>query len=444
MKKVTGLLAAGFMALALGSCGNNESDGKIRVQNVSGGSADEQQAIQDCISKKTVVSLSGNGSILPGSTTDFLEDNGDFAQLTTSQSGIRVNGKAYTVSLEWAYDKTSTYYAESVEDERSHEIVYFNYPGKGGQTGEFSIKLNKITCGGASSSDTGIEYKANIVGATYFHKDVKIAELNKLKDLGDGNYGYEIVDYVTNPKNAYFTPNPENKGIEEKQYYYVNCAGKVIYAAPDGNWGLIADGDQIMEIYAGSALDIGPSKYPAMKDSYVKVVGNMSQYLGNVQIGFITQMKRASKTDLTAEPTMTYAPLTKDIVEQISREDGTHYQCVEGLNLSNSLRTITGTYVPGSLKDKDGKTATKANITNNRFTFDMDIGDGTTVTVAYDYHVDREGTVGVFDAVKSVIDSTAPITINGTLRFNGADTAPFNQVGGHWQLVPYLTEHIVK
>ena len=54
-----------------------------------------------------------------------------------------------------------------------------------------------------------------------------------------------------------------------------------------------------------SALNIDDSHYPAMKDKYVKVVGNLGQYTGNTQIGFVTRMLKMNKSEIT-EPTMNY------------------------------------------------------------------------------------------------------------------------------------------
>ena len=415
------------------------SDDKVR--NVSGGSADEQAAIQKAAALQIVL-LSGGTSMKIENVTDLQEDNGDYVKVTTQQV-TKVNGKNYTVKFEYISDDTSSYYREKASIDANHDSFYFNYPGKGGAEAPISVIMSKASCGEAVSTDTGLAWNCNVKAATYFHKDVKIAELNEVKKdfVKAGVDGYACVDYVTKPENAYYTPNPENVGLE-KQYYYVNCAGKMIYNAPDGNWGLIADGDQIMEVYAGSALDVLPSRYPQMNKGYVRVVGNMSQYLGNIQIGFVTDMKPATAADLDNEPTMNYAPITANDIFDIT--SGNHHkQCVSGLNLSNALKQVTGSFVPGSLLDKDGKATSTSSISAGaRFSFKVDIGNGTQLTVAYDYHTDREGNLGVFNAVKSFLESGSTKTIKGTLRFSGNDSMPFNQTGGEWQLVPFLADHV--
>lgn len=451
MKKITMLLATGLAAVAMAGCGGG-SDDKGTIKNISGGTADEQQAIQNA-AEMSIVLLSGGSGILPTDTIDLAEDNGDYIKVSTSQV-VRVNGAKYTVNFEWGSDSSNPYFASYSTLDATHGIFEINYPGKNGQDGTIDINLNKVSCGGASSTDTGLTYHCNVKKGTYYHKDVHISDLNKLKDIGGGQWGYDVVDYVTKPENAYYTPNPENEGLE-KQYFYVNIFGKMIYCAPDGNWGLLADGDKILEIYAGSALDISPTRYPAINGGYVKVVGNMSQHLGNIQTGFVTEIKKASLSDLEAEPTLTYESITKSMVQAITKGtdasgNPTHYQCLniggQDINLSNALKSFTGKYVEGSLLGNDGKETTVSSLKSGaRFSFLVNIGDDSTpcnVRVAYDYHTDKDGSVGVFNALKNFITSGAEKTIKGTLRFNGSDSNPFNQVGGEWQLVPFLADHV--
>ena len=319
MKKLTMLLATGVAIVALAGCNDNKDPEKTSIiKNISGGSADEQQAIKDA-AEKSIITLSGSTGILPTDETDLSEDNGDFVKVTTSQT-IKVNNARYVVKFEWSSDTSNQYLSGYSTLDATHGIFEINYPGKSGQDGALSVKLDKASCGGAVSTDTGCVYNFNVKHGKFFHKDVKISELTKLKEIDSEKhiYGYDLVDYVTEPANAYFGTNPENADLgADSKYFYVNCFGKVIYNAPDGNWGLIADGDNIMEIYAGSAKNILPGRYPAINNKYVKVVGNMSQYNGNMQIGFITEMKKASVSDLAKEPTMKFDQVTPEHVAAI-------------------------------------------------------------------------------------------------------------------------------
>lgn len=448
MKKIPILLVTGIATLALASCGEKEAEkeevGQLvtgMVQNIKGGTQDEQQAIED-VAEMSIIMKSGATGVTPEDVEILSEDEGDYVYVVTSQM-VKVNGVAYTVKMEWASDTSNPYLSGYSILDATHGIFEVNYPGKLGNNGTLSVKLGKISCGGAHSENTTLAYNFEIKKGTYFHKDVHISDLLKTKvvDESKGLYGYDIVDYVTNPSNAYFTPNPENAEIADKQYFYVNCYGKFIYNSPDGNWGLIADGDKVMEVYAGSALDILPSRYPAMNNKYVKVIGNMGQYMGNMQLAFVTEIKKAAASDLEHDfTTPTYEPLTATQVATMK----SGVQVVNGLNLTNALKSIKGKFVAGSVSGsvKEG----------SRFTFQVDIGGGTKVTVAYDYHVDKYGDDVDTSSINLVINQLKQVMANpsqefeikGTLRYSGSNTAPFNQTSGEYQLVPYLGEQITR
>ncbi len=447
MKKLTILLAVAASAFAMASCGGGDNPDKPTqelVKNVSGGSAEEQEAIQTCV-KKSIAMVSNKTTMLIGGSYDLAEDNGDFLEVATVWNTKVKSGKRYDVAIEWDFGSSS--FVDSITNpDSSHKMVEFNYPGQDGQDGTYTFSISKMTCGGASTTDPQVKYDCNVKKGTFKHYDVSIDDLNAVHRLDDGSYYYSVAD-ETDENHNFFKSQPENVGKAEKgdKYYYVNCPGKVIYTAPDGNWGLIADGDSVMEIYAGDQLNIGTARYPAIEGGYVKVKGNMGHYFGNLQISFITEMKKASVSDLkNGEPTMNYQTITGEMIAGIKNEFGGHKQCVPGANLSNSLAQLDATYVKGSLKNSKGEATTKDSLSNARFTFDVMVGTER-VTVAYDYHVDRDGTHGVFDAVKSMVDAEGTFNIKGTLRYCGDDEHGFAQsstIPGAWQIVPFLADHI--
>lgn len=446
MKKIPILLVAGIATLGLASCGDKEAEevGQLvtgPVQNIKGGTVDEQQAIED-VADMSIILKSGSTGVTPEDTEVLLEDEGDYVYVVTSQL-VKVNGTVYTVKLEWTSDTSNTYLSGYSTLDSTHGIFEINYPGKYGNDGALTVKLGKISCGGAHSENTTLAYNFEIKKGNWYHKDVHISELLKTKvvDEAKGLYGYDIVDYVTKPANAYYYPNPENAGQDStKQYYYVNCFGKFIYNAPDGNWGLIADGNKVMEIYAGSALNILPTRYPALNNKYVKVVGNMSQYCGNMQIGFINEIKKATAADLEQDFT---SPIYEELTAAQLANMTPGLQVVNGLNLTNALKSVKGKYVAGSVS---GSVAL-----GSRFTFKVDVG-GKQLTVAYDYHVDKYGDDVDTSSMKLVIDQlkavmanpTQEFEIKGTLRYAGSNTNPFNQTSGEYQLVPFLGEQITR
>ena len=432
-------------------CGYVMAASDEKIKNVTGGTAEEQKAIQTT-GKRSIVTLSGSASIVAGNVTDLAEDKGDYVQLTVKNS-VKISGKNYDVKLVWGVaDPASKFFDEIVDTDDTHQCMFINYPGKGGEEGSLKLVLKEISCGDAKSVDTGLSYDFNVKASTLNYTDVKIKDLNKINNgpinVGDGktvlDAGYDVVDYsIAHP--FFKTNNPD--APSENQYYYVKAAGKFIYNAPDGNWGLIADGDQIMEVYAGSAYNILPSHYPQMKNEYVKVVGNMGMYQGNIQIGFVTRMIKATAADIDAEPTLSYQTITKDMISSIKTSYGMK-QCVYGANLSNSLSQLTGKFVPGSIKFDSEKT--KEYNRGARFTFDMNI-DGEIVTIAYDYHTDKDASwgVGLFEKLDELVkdNGASTYTIKGTLRYCGDDSSPFIQNAtspGTWQLVPFLGDHVVK
>lgn len=454
--KLKGLTTACLLSIAaLAACGGGDADGIVK--NIKGGSKDEKEAIQFAIENMGPALMNG-ASLNTEDTFDANPDNGDYLLLATKIIGAEVNYTMYDIDIEWDIDRSSPYVDSVTEGADGQLLVDLNYPTD--KDGSFSFGISKVSCGRAVSTDPEVVYNLNIKKPVYKHVDQNITALNKISENPveekGGEYGYDLIKY--DQKSPYWVGN--NPGTE-KDYYYVNVDGELIYAAPDGNWALIGDGDQIMELYAGSAYDLGTAKYPALANKYVRVSGNMSQYNGNIQIGFITfirnskaeNKKTASKTYQTIDETFLSALdteyVTKDkdgkvVVDQKTGEPikvSSQLQCVPGKNLSNALVQVTGTYVPGSLK-ADGKTTDQLK-KGARGTFQIQVGSHK-VTVAYDYHTDKDGSVGLCAKLNNAVKQNNPITIKGTYRYCCNDKIPFLQNysnPGEWQVVPFLADH---
>ena len=78
-----------------------------------------------------------------------------------------------------------------------------------------------------------------------------------------------------------------------------------------------------------------------------------------------------------------------------------------------------------------------------RYTFVLEVGSQE-MTVAYDYHTDKDGNVGVMAALKTALKAGGQMTIKGTVRYAGNNNLPFITEGnnGVWNIVPYLPAHI--
>ena len=263
---------------------------------------------------------------------------------------------------------------------------------------------------------------------------------------------FDIVDYEYHDGKTYspyfLTNNPE---ATEKQYLYLNIPGKVIYTAPDGNWGLLADGKNVLEFYAGSGTAFNEKNWPNLANKYVKISGNMGQYCGNVQLGFVTRitaLKDAEKATLAEPEPLAYRTIDETLLKSLQIEG---YTCAkqavkfsDGSCLSNGLGQVTGTLVPGSLKNSSAEECeASALVSTKRFTFELQVGSEK-LQVAYDYHTDKDGTHNLFKTLQAKVAAGGQMTLKGTMRYSGNDSAPFITEGnnGVWSIVPFLAEHV--
>ena len=475
MKKSRFLVAA-VAAFTLASCSIEDlmfwkkGDDKLPEGNwqytvpIKGGSEEEKRAILDTINNKPICNQNGTASneLYPiqeyGENLPTLnEDDGDGLKLTTKQ----VQGEN-TVELTWTIDESQTYFGGRSQSDEAHDIVDINYQGYGAPDGEFTWTLSKIVCGKAVSENADLVYKVRLKNEEFRHDNTTIPQIysinsNKLivEDDEDNvinkwEASFDIIDYAYHPGSSTYSPyfltnNPE---ATEKQYLYYNVPGKVIYTAPDGNWGLFADGNSVLEFYAGSGTALTEKNWPNLANKYVKISGNMGQYCGNIQLGFVTKilsLKDNEKSAIT-EPSVNYRPLDEAFLASLKVEGYTcEQQAVklsDGNCLSNSLAQVTGTYIEGSLKKGEEAVDVSGLSSSARATFDLQVGQQQ-ITVAYDYHTDRNGTNGTFDALKAALTKGGQMTVKGTMRYSGNNSGPFISEGnnGVWNIVPFLPEH---
>ena len=431
-KKLLILSVLSGMALAGCSLFGPKTDGYELVPEFDGGSKAEKQAILEAINNLSPVVNKAGGDLFPDEVGTLKEDKGDYVKVTTSQV---YDGK--TVTLEWDCDQSQASFMSRDKLDNEHDAFSLNFPGYGGADKTFTWTLKKAKCGGCETKgDKVAEYSAKLKGYSHPHIATTIAEINAVTD---GEYEnptthvknpstFDMVDYTVSEGTAYFrkTPNDPNP-----DYYYVSTKGKIIYYSPDGNWLLLGDGKQVVEVYAGSALDLNPAGYPAVKlGAYVQVDGNLSQYNGNIQIGFVSKIIPCEKGSI-AEPEDNLT-ITEDFIANTLKLPEP-YKCErQAINgFSNSICSVTGTV-------KAAKTAgVKAGA---RFTFELSVGSQTLV-VAYDYHTDAEGTNGLFNKIKNKIATAGTqMTIKGTMRYSGSDSDPFNQAAiqtAVWNITPF-------
>ena len=473
MKKAK-LLLLGLTSLALASCslfggkdkgGDDEKAYDYEPANgIVGGTEAEQTAILEALNNRPMSNLNGKTSTeifpYPDSYMTLKEDEGDGIKLTKSQ----VIGDL-TVKITWSVPEQEYFAGNIKESDAAHDIVEIAYKGydygKAHGLGEFNWSIKKMECGGAVADNANIPFKAKVQNEQFMHEDCYIEDLYKFTDQKitvaghkfDGTF--DLVDYEEHEGKEYSpyfkTNNPE---ATEKQYWYVNVVGKVIYLAPDGDWGLIADGDHVLEIFAGSGTAFTPVNWPNLGlNKYVRVSGNLGQYQGNLQLGFVTKIREAAASELKAEPTGTYHELT---AEKLALLESSYIGAcqkqavaIDGVEVVGSLRKVTGTLVAGSIAIKDGepwpdgKDASQL-VKEKRFMFKLQVG-AKVISVAYDYHVEFGGTAGVFSKLQTKLAAGGSMTIGGTMRFFGNDSSPFITEGnsGVWSICPFDATQIL-
>jgi len=416
MKKL-GFLAAFLAVGMLASCGVPGGGSTAPAIDAETGKRAIEAAKDESIafvSRATVLIPDNPTSI--GQSNDYW--NNDYLYLTTHQTVLdEVSGKDLVVDIEWIYDTADTFVKEKIVNDETHISVYFNYSKT--EEHDFPFKA-KFTCGAAEAQE--VSYQVHLLKKNLDFLELSIKDIYKTTAANDN---FDLVD----PETGFYKKNNESF-----PYTCVETQGEVVYIAPDGNWALIGDGEYILQLYSGSALDLNANKYPALTvGNTVRVMAELGSYYGNCQISFIFGIVQGDSSKIT-KPTTYKAMAGADF-------SGKHYW--EG-GLMNSTKTVNAVY-KGNLM-QNNKAVEASALTNGRFTFDVEV-DGVKLSVAYDYHVDREGKLGIFDAFKAKLSSLSvgsALAVKGTVRFAGPVQKSYkgNESASTWSIVPFLADHM--
>ena len=415
------------------------------------GTEEEKNAILRAVNDMSPCVNRVGTDVFPDRSFTLSEDDGDYIKLTTVQ-------KVGSLDVNYTWNVPSQTAVEAFSDsDESHKIIEVSYPGFGNPERELKWSLDKITCGSAVTGKAA-EWKAKVVAESHPHESMKIEQINSVIDgvyTSSVNHKktpsrFTLVNYDDEESN-YFIPNADDPNPD---YRYVRVKGKVIYYAPDGNWLLLADGDQVVEVYAGKAYNLKPAEFPAISKEYVEVFGNLSQYKGNIQIGFVTKIVALKDSEKSAidEPSGTFRNIDSSFISSNFELDTAEFpvadypgQKIAIDGFSNSLGQVTGEIDTSSILDGDGKAIAASKLNQGaRFTFDVSLTGGKKMTVAYDYHTDKENKLGLFTALKNKLTAGGNITVKGTMRYNGNDESPFDAYGnkGVWNVVPFVAAHV--
>lgn len=319
-KQINALLALTLVAgsLSLFGCNKEEPKGDEKLHMALEQDDESVQRNVDSLLSSGIVTVSGDTFL--GGTTRNLKIYGD------ENPYIALNTKKGAFTLTYDVDETNPLIKSVTQVNENVKWIEFNFPKKGEEQTTFSFNLTKVEMvrsGTTYSTKEGekIPYNFTVIPETYLYEDLTINDITKLNDQNSEQYA--ILDY-SNAKSPYYpTNNPD--AADDKQYLYCHVKGEIIYLAPDGNWGLIQDGDDVLEIYAGASTRPFTKAYwnGLEVGKKVRVTGNLSQYKGNMQLGFVTGIDI-----LTDAEASSLTPATKNYA-QITASQITNWTLVE-------------------------------------------------------------------------------------------------------------------
>lgn len=394
--------------------------------------ADQLEAVEKAL-KQTVLTESAAGSpLVPGTPADLEGEKNTTLELTKFKKGQKVSsGAKLDVEFEWSYDSSyeSLIRAREEKDE-AHDLIKFNYhhartDASGDvidykteyDTDEFKLKC-VAKCGPATLEK---EFIANLKHNAAVYDPISMADVYRLNGAGTAYAWQQVVDGEISPKNI--------QGNHKQNFYFVEVSGKVEYISPDKNWGLMSDGNRMVELYR---VDECQDKAFVEPGEYITVKAEVSHYKGNVQLSFVRFVEKMADHSAILDR-VDYGELPAKM--NVDGDAAYVAYCSGDANRIGQLSNVT-------VKTIDTSTFNKG----ARFTFDV-TKDGQDFTIAYDYHTGaHDSDVGndLAQAIKSLsVGST--VTVKGTLRYvaTNGDDEPFSKDGA-WQLTPYRTGDIVK
>ena len=417
-KKLLVLGLSAFAAIGLAACGGDQG-------------GDDLEARKKAVDKvaNQGICTSGGEDMIAG-TTSRLE--GPATLSLARQSQAKIDGKQYTVEIEWTYDQ-ATYGAPGAEgsvvkkfqvdyNDETHYYVSFNYSTE--EDLSFALK-GSLKCGEGASKD--VDFAFTLGKMTMVVDPMTHEEFYHVASVAGGKFKFDNWQGdVGGNKYAY-----DNK-------HYVQIAGKLTYMAPDGNFGYVDNGDRTLALYWPSK---GGEYATLQVGHYFEMDCYIATYYGYPQLSNQMNINEIEATDpRISEPTGTVHALTGKQMNGVWGTDAARIN--QFSDWHHKEATIRGTYKAGSL-DGAGKTDGK-----NRFTFVIVAEDGTEVTIQHNYHVDNKtGTIG-----KPIIDvlngaGSNLLEVKGRLTYASTESAapasmdPGNQ--GGWTLTP-LTADAVK
>ena len=407
------------------------------IAKVSGGTSVEKEAIAEALRIENRVNAGGIYASYRD-TYAIYEDDSDLITLS-NKIIAEVDGNKIDVALTYDLVGLGDYlFGTTLSKDNRKTNVALNFPSRGTEDAFVYLKLAGLSCGTAKLENVNIKYNFKLIPTQYIYASMTLDEIYSVThEQYFSTMGvtypetFDIIDY--DQRTPYYrSNNPES----DRPYLYVQVKGKIVYIAPDGNYALLANGDKAIEVYAGAAMNLREDEFPYLQNKYVEIYGNMGHYSGNMQLCYVTRIRPCSPSEIT-EPTINPEQITEETIKGFKVEGyESQLQTVDGL--MNAIRSVRGTYVEGSLKS-NGSSVNEMTSSNSRYTFELQVGEEQ-LTVAYDYHTDKNGDLGIFSKVKEIITSKKTVTLVGSMRYNVDHSYGFNPYatrGGHWTIVPF-------
>ena len=414
--KLKNLLLVGFCSLgvlSLTSCG---------------GTKDEKEAIEKTF-KGTVATESKNGSpLVTSAAAELIGEENVYLSLTKTQKKKVSSGAVKEVKIEWQYDSKYDSLVKGVDKlDDEHDRVKFNYKtrktdGSGNVLDSFDVDEFVITatatCGGAKDTRT---FKANVQHNRAVYDEITLEQFYEKKStagtedpVGGAEYVYKFQD----PESGYIVGNHGQK------YNFIKVSGKLEYIAPDYNWGLLSDGEKMLELYR---LDASTDKDVLEVGKYYDIYAEVGTYKGNVQASFCHYIEEMSDHSSIAAA-VDYGELPAKMNDS---SDSHFVSFCDGVN--NRVGYLTNVSLVADMPSIN---------VEGRFTFLVE-KDGEQFTIAHDYHVAKNSSdVGAEIArVLTGLHAGDRLNLKGTIRYvndNGV------QPGGEFQLTPFRLGDVVK
>ena len=416
-------------SISLGSTGDITLEARWEVNEA----LYENEAIQAALLEDVAISSMSSSAISSDTINELEGLYNTSLSLTTKLTETLSDGRTKDITIEWQYNDSLAEYVKSLSVvSESQSKLKFNYgsahtdsagnvidPTYKTEFDTTTFVLTAVyTCGGTSQTKSftlRLDHNAPI------YDDINLTQLYAKNS--DGN-------------NFEFVNGTNIKGNHNQTYYYVAVSGKLEYVSPDGNWGLLSDGNHVVEVYQLSRFtdyDVAAANV----GNYVTIYGNVSHYKGNIQIAYACRIDIL--TDSSAiSPLVEYGELPEGMNDTSSTDYVPFY---EGIH--NQIGQLTNVEVVKLVSYYDNSEIPFSSFNKGTRSFLIVKKGSHLFTIAYDYHTASNSSL-FGDEIESIIKNLSAgdhVTVKGTIRYSSDDYS--FSANGEYQLTPFQSGDFV-